>query len=102
MKYSYGFAKASLEKKFEAELLKISDRHLREQIMKDVESLSENPRPFGTKAFKQLKPPLFCYQFAARYRIRIGNYRVLYDVDDDKKVVWLIALRRRSEKTYRR
>ena len=30
----------------------------------------------------------------------VGNYRVLYDMGDKKKVVSVIALRKRDEKTY--
>ena len=69
--------------------------------MQEVSKLADNPRPYGEKAFKKLKLPIQFYQYVAQYRIRIGNYRMLYDVDDEKKIVWILALRRRSEKTYR-
>ena len=68
--------------------------------MQVIDELKGHPRPFGKKAFKQLKPPIEFQELTAHYRIRIGNYRVLYDVDDQKKIVWLIALRRRAEGTY--
>ena len=35
------------------------------------------------------------------HKLRIGDYRVLYDIDDKKKTVWIFNLRRRSERTYK-
>ena len=101
MKYKVKFPNRSTEKKFGKVLSKISQIGIQEQIMEAVEKLADNPRPYGKKPFKKLKPPLQFYQFTAQYRIRIGNYRVLYDVDDKRKIVWILALRKRSEKTYR-
>ena len=101
MKYEVKFPSHSIEKIFEKALSKIHPVKLQEEIMKEVEKLADNPRPYGEKPFKKLKPPIQFYQYAAQYRIRIGNYRMLYDVDDEKKTVWVISLRRRSEKTYR-
>ena len=101
MKYACLFASASIQKEFEKALLKIPHLNLREDIRKSVEQLAENPRPFGTKSFKQLNPPIEFYSYVAKYRVRIGDYRVVYDVDDTKKAVWIIALRKRNEATYR-
>lgn len=101
MKYAVKFPNHSLEKNFEKALLKIHPVSLQEQIMQEVQKLAGNPRPFGEKPFKKLKPPIQLSQYVAQYRIRIGDFRVLYDVDDEKKVVWILALRRRSGKTYK-
>jgi len=101
MKYEVNFPSPSIEKTFEKILSKIHPVKLQEEIMKEVQKLVDNPRPYGEKAFKKLKPPIQFYQYVAQYRIRIGDYRVLYDVDDEKKTVWVLALRRRSEKTYK-
>ncbi|MCK5306746.1 MAG: type II toxin-antitoxin system RelE/ParE family toxin [Candidatus Omnitrophica bacterium] len=35
------------------------------------------------------------------YRLRIGDYRVLYNVDDKQKIVWILDIRICAEKTYR-
>jgi len=101
MKYEVKFPSHSIEKIFEKALSKIHPVKLQEEIMKEVEKLADNPRPYGEKPFKKLKLPIQFYQYVAQYRIRIGDYRVLYDVDDEKKTVWVLSLRRRSEKTYR-
>ena len=67
-------------------------------MMKAVEALGDNPRPWGEP---KIKPPLVVYQFTAQYRLRVRDYRVLYDVDDETKTVWILALRKRNEQTYR-
>lgn len=100
MNYKVNFPSGSIEKKFEKKLKKIPPG-TQNKIINKVKSLSENPRPFGRKPFKKLKPPLSLYKYTAQYRIRIGDYRVLYDVDDTKKIVWILALRKRGKKTYK-
>lgn len=101
MKYEVKFPNHSLEKNFEKVILKIHPVNLQEEIMQQVQKLADNPRPFGEKPFKKLKPPIQLSQYTTQYRIRIGDFRVLYDVDDEKKIVWILVLRRRSEKTYK-
>lgn len=100
MKYEVKFPTYPLERKFGKVLSKVHQRDVQEKIMEEVEKLADEPRP-GGKKFKALRPPISFYEFAAGYRIRIGDYRVLYDVDDEKKIVWVLALRKRSEGTYK-
>lgn len=69
--------------------------------MEAIEELADNPYPYGERPFKKLRPPVQFYQFTAQYRVRIGNYRVLYDVDDKRKTVWILALRKRGKRTYK-
>ena len=101
MNYTARFSNTSIEKKFQKFLLAIPDKNTREAIIERIERLQENPRPFGEKPFKQLTPPVEIYELVAQYRIRIGDYRVLYDVDDKRKIVWILDIRKRSEGTYR-
>lgn len=101
MKYKVKFPNRSIEKKFEAALLGIPHKATQERIMDEVQKLTDNPRPYGDKKFKKIKPPIEIYNLTAQYRIRIGSYRVLYDVDDKKKIVWILVLRKRTERTYR-
>ncbi len=99
MKYEVRFPNSSIEKKFDKAISKISQVNIQNEIIEAVEELADNPRPYGKKPFKKLKPPVQFYRFVAQYRIRIGDYRVLYDVDDERKIVWILALRRRGERT---
>ncbi len=100
MIYRVKFPSHSIENKFNKILSKVPQR-IQDEILEAIENLDTNPRPYSKKPFKKLKPPIQFYQFTAQYRIRIGDYRVLYDVDDKRKIVWILALRKRSEKTYR-
>ena len=100
MKYQVKFPSHSIENKFDKLFSKLP-ADIQEEIEKSVKDLADNPRPFGKKPFKRLKPPIQFYQMTAKYRIRIGNYRVLYDVDDKTRTAWILALRKRGEDTYR-
>ncbi len=62
-------------------------------ILKKLVELRENPRPRGHDKIAAQKPPL--------YRIRIGNYRVFYFVDDVEKMVIVVDAKRRTTQTYR-
>ena len=42
--------------------------------------------------------PIFGY--LAQYRLRVGDYRIFYDLDDERRKVILLAIRRRHEHTY--
>lgn len=97
--YQVGFASAAVEKSFEKELSRL-DRPVLLRIKEAIDSLAVNPRPQGKK-IKALRPPVQIAFFLAQYRIRVGDYRILYDIDDTEHRVILLALRRRSEKTYR-
>ena len=101
MKYEVRFPTHSIEKRFEKFLLKIPQRNTQNKIMQAIEKLANNPHPFGEKPFKKLKPPVQFYEYTAQYRIRVGDYRVLYDIDDNKKIVWILTIRKRGEKNYK-
>lgn len=96
MKYRLLFPTHSLEDKFHKVLTKIP-RRLQDEIMDAVSALAENPYPQGKNIFKKLAPPLKLVQYAAQYRLRIGNYRILYDVNETQKIVWVFVLRKRGE-----
>lgn len=95
--YKVDFPSSGRAKEFKKQLLKLSAIQ-QDAIMVGVESLVNDPRPQG---IPKIRPPISIGQDLAQYRIRIGNYRVLYDIDDKTKTVWILALRLRSEKTYR-
>ena len=98
--YSVGFPSAAVEKRFQKELSSL-DKGALLRVKEAMDSLACDPRPRGKK-IKTLRPPLQISFCVAQYRIRVGDYRVFYDVDDKAGKVVLLAIRRRSEKTYRR
>ena len=96
--YKVKFPNASLERKFFKELDGISPKALQKEILDVALSLANNPRPRGEP---KIRPPIEVYNYLANYRIAIDNWRILYDVDDRTKKVWIYALRKRNERTYR-
>ncbi|MCL1467545.1 type II toxin-antitoxin system RelE family toxin [Argonema galeatum] len=65
---------------------------VRERIDKAFEALAINPRPPGVKAMQGYKGLL---------RIRVGKYRVIYRVEDDRLVVIIVQVGHRCD-VYRR
>lgn len=97
--YQVLFPNEKIKNKFKEALSALPKEQLN-KIHNEINKLSSNPRPEGKK-FKFLKVPVWIYSITAQYRLRVGNYRILYDVDDKTKKVWLLAVRKRSEKTYK-
>jgi mRNA interferase RelE/StbE len=60
---------------------------IRGRVTRAVDALATNPRPPGAKL---LREP------GGRWRLRVGDYRVLYRVDDDRVVVVVVRVRHRS------
>ena len=58
------------------------------RILPHVESLTDEPRPRGCRKLSgQVK----------LWRIRVGDYRVIYEVDDKERTVDIIAVRHRRD-----
>lgn len=96
--YKVKFPSSSIEKKFFKELDNVSPKKLQEEILDAAHSLTENPRPHGGP---KISPPIGIYNYLAQYRLHAANWRIMYDVEDSTKTVWLLALRKRNERTYR-
>jgi mRNA interferase RelE/StbE len=63
------------------------DATTRQRIDKSLQGLLENARPSGAKKLSGS---------SHEWRIRVGDYRILYEVDDEGRLitVWRIAHRR--------
>ena len=96
--YKVKFPSLAIEKKFFKELGRVSPKAFQNEILNAASSLAKNPRPKGEP---KIKPPIEVYNYVAQYRFPVANWRILYDVDDAAKTVWLFALRKRNERTYR-
>jgi len=95
--YTVKFPSSSIEKKFFKELEKIIPKDIQKKILNAMFSLEKNPRPKGEP---KIKPPVEVYNYLAQFRISVLNWRILYDVDDNTKTVWIFAIKRRNERTY--
>ncbi|MGH7813540.1 MAG: type II toxin-antitoxin system RelE family toxin [Candidatus Binataceae bacterium] len=75
--------KPSAHKEFED----LSD-DLRARMVPKVEALAANPRPAGCKKLRGCKD---------LWRIRIGDYRVVYIIDDAQKIVSIARVAHRRD-----
>ncbi len=98
MGYEVVFPSERVERAFQKVLSKVSVEY-QGAIVTAIRSLAANPRPEG-KRTKKLAGQLVLSQFTAQYRLRIGPYRVLYDIDEQRKKVILLKLVKRDEHTY--
>jgi mRNA interferase RelE/StbE len=98
VEYDVVFPSERVERLFQKTLEKIPNDY-RTAIVAAVRSLKTNPRPQG-KRTKKLIGELIVSRFTAEYRLRVGPYRLLYDVDDQRKKVVLLKLAKRNEQTY--
>jgi len=76
------FFKTSARKELET----IPKREL-QRIMERIAGLADDPRPHGSEKLSGQE----------RYRIRQGNYRIVYSIQDTELTVWLIKIGHRRE-----
>jgi mRNA interferase RelE/StbE len=57
------------------------------KIIKHIQPLAENPRPAGSQKLSS----------QAQYRIRQGDYRIVYAIDDRQHVVDIVKIGHRRE-----
>jgi mRNA interferase RelE/StbE len=81
-----GKYKVLIKKSAADELGTIPKRAVR-RIVERIRALAEEPRPHG------------CEKLSAqeRYRIRQGDYRIVYSIDDDAQTVEIFKIGHRSE-----
>ena len=53
-----------------------------------IESLSDEPRPSGCKKLKQRQN---------QYRVRLGDYRIIYSIEDSSLIVRVIKVGHRRD-----
>lgn len=58
------------------------------RIVPKIDALAREPRPSGCRKLRGEK---------FLWRIRVGDYRVIYGVYDDRRVVDIVAVRHRSK-----
>jgi len=75
-----------LSKKAAKQLDKLPDQ-IAFPLLDAIQQLADNPRPFGSKKLKGKDS----------YRIRRGNYRVIYDIFDAVLIIDVIAAGHRKD-----
>ena len=64
-----------------------------ERLREAIRDLASNPRPQVVTKLRGVEDA---------YRIRVGAYRVVYDIHDDRALLVILKVARRTEATYRR
>ena len=66
--------------------------HDYEIVAETISALEPEPRPLGVKKLAE----------SGLWRIRVGQYRVVYNIDDEELLVIVVRVARRTEDTYKR
>ncbi|MBL7178800.1 MAG: type II toxin-antitoxin system RelE/ParE family toxin [Desulfobacterales bacterium] len=76
------FFKKSVQKDFDT----IPKKDLK-RILSRIKTLAENPRPPGCEKLTGQE----------RYRLRQGQYRIVYSIQDDELTVWIVKVGHRKD-----
>ena len=79
--------RVSLERAAERELKRLSVEDF-QRLIDHIKRLAENPRPAGCRKITGSERD---------WRIRVGDYRVIYEVDDETGTVRVMRVRHRRE-----
>lgn len=82
MKYTIGIDRQALK------YLSKLPANFRTQIKRKIDSLADNPRPHGYKELKGAK---------GYFRVRSGDYRIIYKIADDVLLVTVLEVGDRRE-----
>jgi mRNA interferase RelE/StbE len=78
--------KIHIKRTAERELREIPKKDL-QRITKKIGALSSDPRPTGCEKLSGQE----------RYRLRQGNYRIVYSIDDESQMVMIVKIGHRRE-----
>ena len=77
--------KIVLKKSVEKQFLKLPKKEVK-KIINTIEKLKTNPRPYIVIKLKNTD----------KYRIRVGNYRIIYSINDNKLIIEIIKIAHRK------
>ena len=76
-----------LKKSVEREIRKIPEKYIR-RIIDALDTLEEEPRPKQSRKLKDTE---------RTYRLRVGDYRIIYQIDDEYKEIVVFHIRQRKD-----
>jgi mRNA interferase RelE/StbE len=76
-----------LERRAERDLKQLEAKEFH-RIIREIKLLAENPRPAGCRKIAGSE---------SDWRIRVGDYRVIYEIDDGAEAVRVMRVRHRRE-----
>ena len=59
----------------------------RARVLERIGALADDPRPPGCEKLSALE----------RYRVRVGDYRIVYAIEDEALVVWVVRVGHRRD-----
>ncbi len=65
------------------------DRPTQRRVAQRINGLADDPRPSGVVKLTDVTPPV--------YRVREGQYRILYNINDNQLIVLVLRISHRSE-----
>jgi mRNA interferase RelE/StbE len=68
--------------------LRALERRVLQRVDRKIRELADNPRPPGVEKLKGTDD---------LYRVRVGDYRILYQIEDVRLLVVLVRIRDRRE-----
>ena len=80
--------KIVIKKSAAKELEEIAGRKDRQRLVTRINELAQNPRPFGAEKLSGTRD---------KYRIRQGNFRILYEIVDDLLTVNVVKIGDRKD-----
>ncbi|MDQ4105815.1 MAG: type II toxin-antitoxin system RelE/ParE family toxin [Actinomycetota bacterium] len=75
-----------LKRKVEKNIARLPDAAY-ERIVHTVNSLVEEPRPPGCRKLRGRE----------EWRVRVGDYRIIYGIDDERRVIEILSVAHRRE-----
>jgi mRNA interferase RelE/StbE len=81
VKYKLEFKKSAAK-----ELKALPNKEIK-RILQSIDKLIENPRPINSKKLSA----------SDKYRLRVGDYRILYEIQDQILIVYIIKIAHRKE-----
>ncbi|MEW6126657.1 MAG: type II toxin-antitoxin system RelE/ParE family toxin [Acidobacteriota bacterium] len=64
------------------------EKSVQTRLKPKIDSLAKNPRPSGVKKLEGEED---------LYRVRVGDYRIIYQIQDDKLIVLVVKIGDRKE-----
>lgn len=78
-----------IAEKIEKELIRLNKKD-KQHIIEKIDSLANEPRPGDCKKLKgNQRPPL--------YRVRSGNYRIVYSIQDEVLLILVVEIGHRKD-----
>lgn len=75
-----------IERYAQKQIMKL-DKQIIPAIKSAIASLADNPRPYGYKKLKGEEA----------FRIRVGDYRIIYEIDDGKIIITVVSVGHRKD-----